>query len=132
MKKDVSDVSYGDGQNIRDWLYVEDHCRAIHSVVQHGRIGEVYNIGGDTELTNLQLVKKVLAILREIAGDDEISDHLIKFVKDRPGHDRRYAMDHTKITTELGWRPSVTIDEGLKYTIEWYIMNREWLHERLG
>lgn len=111
---------YGKGINIRDWIYVEDHCRAILMVLKAGKIGEVYNIGGDSEISNLELVKRLLKIL-------EKPESLIKFVKDRPGHDLRYAMDHSKITRELGWTPTIKLEEGLKLTVEWYLKNRNWL-----
>lgn len=111
---------YGDGLNIRDWLYVYDHCRAIDTVLHKGREGEVYNIGGHNEKSNFEITK---IILKEM-GRDENS---IEYVKDRLGHDRRYAIDNTKITTELGWEPSLTFEEGIKLTINWYLNNIEWI-----
>ena len=111
---------YGDGLNIRDWLYVYDHCRAIDTVLHKGREGEVYNIGGHNEKSNIEITK---IILKEM-GRDENS---IEYVKDRLGHDRRYAIDNTKITTELGWEPSLTFEEGIKLTINWYLNNIEWI-----
>lgn len=111
---------YGDGLNIRDWLYVYDHCRAIDTVLHKGREGEVYNIGGHNEKSNFEITK---IILKEM-GRDESS---IEYVKDRLGHDRRYAIDNTKITTELGWEPSLTFEEGIKLTINWYLNNIEWI-----
>ncbi|MDR1790951.1 MAG: dTDP-glucose 4,6-dehydratase [Propionibacteriaceae bacterium] len=111
---------YGDGLQIRDWLYVEDHCAAIDTVLTKGKLGEVYNIGGNNEKTNLEIVKLVLAEL----GKDE---SLISFVPDRLGHDRRYAIDNTKITTELGWAPAHTFDAGITKTIQWYLDNEAWL-----
>ena len=111
---------YGDGLNIRDWLYVYDHCRAIDTVLHKGREGEVYNVGGHNEKSNIEITK---IILKEM-GRDENS---IEYVKDRLGHDRRYAIDNTKITTELGWEPSLTFEEGIKLTINWYLNNIEWI-----
>ena len=111
---------YGDGLNVRDWLYVKDHCAAIAAAMEHGRAGEVYNVGGNNEKTNLELVKTVLAKL-------EKPESLLSFVKDRPGHDRRYAIDSSKIREELGWTPSVTFEEGIARTIEWYKANTAWL-----
>ncbi len=113
---------YGTGENVRDWLYVEDHCKAIDLILEGGRIGEVYNIGGHNERTNLEVVKAVLKIL----GRDE---SLIKFVTDRPGHDRRYAIDPTKIKNELSWYPETTFEIGLQKTVEWYLSNRNWWEE---
>lgn len=110
---------YGTGANVRDWLYVTDHCSAIDLVIRKGREGEVYNIGGHNERTNLEVVKTILHALNK-------PESLIEFVKDRPGHDRRYAMDPTKIETELGWKPEYTFDTGIPKTIEWYLNNREW------
>jgi dTDP-glucose 4,6-dehydratase len=110
---------YGDGANVRDWLYVTDHCTAIDLIVRNGRSGEVYNIGGHNEKTNLEVVKTILKALGK-------PESLIHFVKDRPGHDLRYAMDPTKIETELGWKPEYTFDTGIQKTIEWYLENREW------
>ena len=111
---------YGDGLNVRDWLYVYDHCEAIDTVLHKGRIGEVYNIGGHNEKTNLEITKLIL----DAMGKDESS---IEHVKDRLGHDRRYAISNDKITSELGWKPSITFDEGIKLTIEWYLNNQEWI-----
>ena len=110
---------YGKGENVRDWLYVEDHCLAIDLIIHHGRVGEVYNIGGHNERTNLEVVKTILHEL----GKSEV---LIKYVTDRPGHDQRYAIDPTKIKTELGWEPTTTFDAGIKKTISWYLENRSW------
>ncbi len=110
---------YGEGLNVRDWLYVEDHCKAIDLVLHKGRIGEVYNIGGHNEKTNIEVVKKIISIL----GRDE---SLIKYVTDRPGHDMRYAIDPTKITTELGWYPETSFEEGIKKTVDWYLNNKHW------
>lgn len=110
---------YGDGKNVRDWLYVEDHCKAIDLILQNGRIGQVYNIGGHNEKTNLEVVKTVLKILGK-------SEDLITFVKDRPGHDMRYAIDPTKIKNELGWYPETSFDEGIEKTVQWYLSNKKW------
>lgn len=110
---------YGTGENVRDWLYVEDHCIAIDRIIHDGRIGEVYNVGGHNERTNLEVVK---TILRELGKPES----LISFVTDRAGHDMRYAIDPTKINEELGWLPTTTFDEGIKRTIAWYLDNKEW------
>lgn len=111
---------YGDGLQVRDWLYVEDHCSAIDTVLHKGRTGEVYNIGGNNEKANIDIVK---LIIKKLGKDDS----LIEFVPDRPGHDRRYAIDNTKITTELGWFPKYSFEEGIQFTINWYLENTEWL-----
>ena len=110
---------YGEGLNVRDWLYVTDHCNAIDLIVRKGRVGEVYNIGGHNEKTNLEVVKTILKELNK-------PESLIHFVKDRPGHDLRYAMDPTKIENELGWKPEYTFETGIKKTIEWYLNNEDW------
>ena len=110
---------YGKGENVRDWLYVTDHCSAIDLVVRKGREGEVYNIGGHNERTNLDVVKTILKALNK-------PESLIKYVTDRPGHDLRYAMDPTKIETELGWKPEYTFDTGIPVTIQWYLDNKSW------
>ena len=119
---------YGDGQNVRDWLYVFDHCRALDTVIQKGTPGETYNIGGNNEVKNIDLVKMLCQLMDELAPNLPISpaEKLITFVKDRPGHDRRYAIDASKIKTELGWQPSVTVEEGLRETVNWYLENRHW------
>lgn len=111
---------YGDGLNVRDWLYVYDHCEAIDTVLHKGKIGEVYNIGGHNEKTNMEITRLILSAM----GKDESS---IQYVEDRLGHDRRYAIDNTKIQTELGWKPSLTFEEGIKLTIEWYLNNQDWI-----
>lgn len=111
---------YGDGMNVRDWLYVYDHCSAIDTVLHKGRVGEVYNIGGHNEKTNMEITKIILNAM----GKDESS---IKYVEDRLGHDKRYAIDNHKIQTELGWEPSLTFEEGIKLTIDWYLNNQEWM-----
>lgn len=110
---------YGKGENVRDWLYVEDHCSAIDLIIRKGKIGEVYNIGGHNERTNLEVVK---TIIKELGK----SEDLIEFVTDRPGHDRRYAIDPTKIHNELGWLPATKFDDGIKKTIEWYLTHKSW------
>jgi dTDP-glucose 4,6-dehydratase len=120
---------YGDGLNVRDWLYVEDHCQAIRRVLADGRVGEVYNIGGNCEKTNLEVVTLVCRLLDEMAPDSPHRPHegLIRFVKDRPGHDRRYAVDTAKIARELGWQPEETFETGLRKTIQWYLEHPEWV-----
>ena len=110
---------YGDGANVRDWLYVEDHCSAINLIIRQGREGEVYNVGGHNEKSNLDVVKIILKALGK-------SEDLITFVKDRPGHDRRYAIDPTKIHNELGWLPQTKFEDGIAKTIEWYLANNDW------
>jgi dTDP-glucose 4,6-dehydratase len=134
---------YGDGQNVRDWLYVEDHCAALERVLAAGRPGRTYNIGGNAERTNLQVVRAICAAVD--AERPELPhrpcDSLVTFVPDRPGHDRRYAIDTTRITAELGWRPTVGFEEGLRRTVSWYLANPTWVgrvtsgsyrRERLG
>lgn len=111
---------YGDGMQIRDWLHVKDHCTGIDTVLHKGKVGEVYNIGGNNEKANIEIVKLIIKNLDK-------SEELIKYVADRPGHDRRYAIDNTKITTELGWKPSYTFEQGIKETIEWYLNNLHWM-----
>ena len=110
---------YGDGLNVRDCLYVEDHCAAIDLIIHNGRVGEVYNIGGHNEKTNIYIVKKIL----EILGNGE---ELITYVTDRKGHDLRYAIDPTKIKNELGWEPATMFDDGIVKTVDWYLENRNW------
>ncbi len=111
---------YGDGTNVRDWIHVADHCRAIDTVLRKGKAGEVYNIGGDSERQNIEIVRLIIDGLGK-------SEDLIQFVKDRPGHDKRYAMDISKIKGELGWEPEYSFEEGMEETIEWYLKNAEWL-----
>ncbi|MGO5097224.1 dTDP-glucose 4,6-dehydratase [Agathobaculum sp. LCP25S3_E8] len=111
---------YGDGTQIRDWLHVSDHCAAITTVLESGTVGEVYNIGGNNEKANIEIVRLILNVLGK-------SESLIEHVKDRPGHDRRYAIDNTKITTELQWQPAYTFEDGIRETIQWYLNHNEWL-----
>ena len=118
---------YGDGKNVRDWLYVEDHCGAIATVLARGRVGQTYNIGGWNEKRNIDIVETICDLVDEMAGGRGDSRRgLITFVKDRPGHDRRYAMDATKIEGELGWRPRETFESGIRKTVQWYLNNDEW------
>jgi dTDP-glucose 4,6-dehydratase len=138
---------YGDGGNVRDWLFVEDHCRALRMVLEKGRVGEVYNIGGGCERTNLQIVHAICDRIDRWAAEQNqghqrgSARELIQFVRDRPGHDRRYAIDATKIRDELGWRPAQDFESGLDLTIAWYLRERTWVErvtsggyrrERLG
>jgi dTDP-glucose 4,6-dehydratase len=119
---------YGDGQNVRDWLYVHDHCAAIRTVLERGRVGETYNIGGWNEKTNLDIVHTVCNLLDELKPDTAGSySRLVTFVKDRPGHDRRYAIDARKIERELGWRPAETFDSGIRKTVQWYLGHGDWV-----
>jgi dTDP-glucose 4,6-dehydratase len=120
---------YGDGQNVRDWLFVEDHCEAVRRVLAQGRVGETYNIGGGGEKRNLEIVETVCAILDQSCPDDPAVPHqkLITFVKDRPGHDRRYAIDPRKITREIGWKPRESFETGIRKTIQWYLQNEDWV-----
>lgn len=120
LLKDEKVPVYGDGLNVRDWLFVYDHCDAIDTVLHKGKIGDVYNIGGHNEKTNLEITHLILNAM----GKDENS---IKYVEDRLGHDRRYAIDNTKIQTQLGWQPSLTFEEGIKLTIDWYLNNPSWI-----
>ena len=132
---------YGDGGNVRDWLYVEDHADALLLCLEKGEVGRSYNIGGENEAKNIDLVRTICAHLDDLRPEAAPHDRLITFVTDRPGHDRRYAIDPTRIRTELGWRPSVTVEEGLRKTVEWYLdhedwwrplLNREGVGQRLG
>ncbi|MFK7940768.1 MAG: dTDP-glucose 4,6-dehydratase [Roseovarius sp.] len=126
---------YGDGSNIRDWLYVEDHADALLLVLQKGALGRSYNIGGENERSNLELVQTICGILDDLRPSNAPYADLITFVTDRPGHDARYAIDATRISTELGWHPSVTVEEGLRRTVQWYLDNESWwraLQERSG
>lgn len=119
---------YGDGQNVRDWLYVRDHCQALDTVIHKGKAGETYNIGGNNEVKNIDLVRMLCKLMDELAPDLPVKParNLITFVKDRPGHDRRYAIDASKIRTELGWQPQETVEGGLRKTIQWYLDHRDW------
>ncbi|MEZ5767112.1 MAG: dTDP-glucose 4,6-dehydratase [Paracoccaceae bacterium] len=126
---------YGQGVNVRDWLYVEDHATALLTVLDKGALGESYNIGGNAEARNIDLVTMICAILDEIRPGAKPYADLITYVTDRPGHDHRYAIDATKIAAELGWEPSLTLDEGLRHTVQWYLDNEAWwrpLQERQG
>jgi dTDP-glucose 4,6-dehydratase len=120
---------YGDGQNIRDWLYVGDHCEALRQVLERGRVGETYNIGGECQKTNLEVVHTTCSLLDQLAATASHVPHasLIAFVEDRPGHDRRYAIDSNKIRQELDWRPQETFDSGLRKTVRWYLSHPEWV-----
>jgi dTDP-glucose 4,6-dehydratase len=119
---------YGDGQNVRDWLYVGDHCRALEAVILQGQPGQSYAIGGNNEVKNLDLVKTICALMDELAPDLPVrpAHQLITFVQDRPGHDQRYAIDASKIRTELGWVPQETLASGLRRTVQWYLDHRDW------
>ena len=117
---------YGAGENVRDWLFVEDHATALLAVATRGRIGQSYNIGGNAEARNIDIVRKICALMDEAVPTVAPHDRLITFVKDRPGHDFRYAIDASKVRAELGWMPSVTLDEGLRRTVAWYLDHREW------
>lgn len=122
---------YGDGQNVRDWLYVEDHCDAIRAVLARGRVGETYNIGGRNEKPNLEIVNTICSTLDRLRPADPVLPHskLITFVQDRPGHDRRYAIDARKIEQELHWKPRETFESGIRKTVEWYLANKMWIEE---
>ncbi len=119
---------YGDGQQIRDWLYVKDHCSAIRRVLEAGKLGETYNVGGWNEKPNLEVVNTICSILDELRPKSDGSSYAsqITYVKDRPGHDRRYAIDATKLEQELGWKPAETFDTGIRKTVQWYLDNQEW------
>jgi len=122
---------YGDGKNVRDWLYVEDHCSALYTVMTKGKLGETYNIGGNCEMQNIEIVKAICSILDKLRPKPDGSkyDSQITFVKDRPGHDRRYAIDASKIKRELGWEPKETFETGIRKTVEWYLENTEWVND---
>ncbi|WPB58081.1 dTDP-glucose 4,6-dehydratase [Xylophilus sp. GOD-11R] len=121
---------YGDGMQVRDWLYVKDHCAAIRRVLEAGTLGETYNVGGWNEMPNIEIVKRVCALLDELRPRADGASYIgqLTYVKDRPGHDRRYAIDARKIERELGWKPAETFDTGIRKTVEWYLANGEWLH----
>jgi dTDP-glucose 4,6-dehydratase len=126
---------YGKGENIRDWLYVEDHAAALLKVLENGELGETYNIGGHNEIKNIDLVRMICRLMDEFRPKEISHESLIKFVTDRPGHDMRYAIDATKIQRKLGWTPSVTVEQGMRRTVEWYLDNPAWwekLRERAG
>jgi dTDP-glucose 4,6-dehydratase len=123
---------YGDGLQVRDWLYVEDHCRAVFQVLERGRPGQVYNIGGHNEKTNLDTVKTLCAIMDQEFPANAPHESLIKFVADRPGHDRRYAIDASKIKQELGWTPLENFASGLSKTVQWYLSHSEWVERALS
>ena len=125
---------YGDGENIRDWLYVKDHCSALELVLEKGEPGQTYNIGGNNEVKNIDLVKMICALMDELGANLPVSPagDLITFVKDRPGHDRRYGINGSKIKQELGWKPSETLATGLRLTLEWYLNNRDWWEHLLS
>lgn len=118
---------YGDGLNVRDWLYVEDHCEAIDAVLARGCLGEVYNVGGHNERSNLEIVRRIVAEVSRAAGDPAINESLIRHVADRKGHDRRYGIAPDKIHAELGWEPKTAFEDGIVRTIEWYLTHREWM-----
>lgn len=120
---------YGDGRNVRDWLYVGDHCAAIRRVLEGGRVGETYNVGGDAERRNLEVVQTICNLLdaRQPLADGRARESLITFVADRPGHDRRYAIDASKLKDELGWAPMVTFEQGIALTVDWYLQNQSWV-----
>jgi dTDP-glucose 4,6-dehydratase len=122
---------YGDGQNVRDWVFVADHCEAVRTVLAKGRVGETYNIGGRSEKRNIEVVETICAILDQSCPGDPTVPHrkLITFVKDRPGHDRRYAIDARKIERDLGWKPRESFETGMRKTVEWYLQNEEWVNE---
>ena len=117
---------YGDGLNIRDWLYVEDHCKAIDMVLSNGKLGEVYNVGGHNERTNLHIIRTIIKYINENL-DPSVTEALIKYMEDRKGHDRRYGIDPNKLKTELGWEPETVFEDGIKRTIKWYLSNKAWL-----
>ena len=120
---------YGDGRHVRDWLYVRDHCTAIWTIMKNGNEGETYNVGGDSEMENIAIVEMICDVLDEIdkRGDSRSRRDLITFVKDRPGHDRRYAIDFTKLTEELNWHPEASLETGIRDTVRWYMENQEWV-----
>jgi dTDP-glucose 4,6-dehydratase len=124
---------YGDGRNVRDWLYVGDHCAAIRTVLASGRVGETYNVGGDAERENIEVVRTICALLdaRRPRADGKPRESQITFVADRPGHDRRYAIDASRLQRELGWTPSVTFEQGIAHTVDWYLGHQDWVRRVL-
>ena len=124
---------YGDGRNVRDWLYVGDHCHAIARVLEAGRVGEVYNVGGDAERQNIEVVRTICRLLdaRRPRADGQPRESQIAFVKDRPGHDRRYAIDASKLKSELGWAPSRSFEQGIEETVDWYLQHQDWVQRVL-
>jgi dTDP-glucose 4,6-dehydratase len=120
---------YGDGQQIRDWLFVTDHCEAIRCVLKKGEVGETYNVGGLSEMTNLEVVHKICSVLNKLKprSSERVYEDLIQYVTDRPGHDRRYAVDISKISLELGWVPRQTFNAGIEDTVEWYLKHHKWI-----
>jgi dTDP-glucose 4,6-dehydratase len=126
---------YGKGENVRDWLYVEDHARALHMIVERGRVGETYNVGGRNERRNIDVVRRICDVLDSLSPASRPRHELITFVSDRPGHDARYAIDANKLETEIGWRAQENFDSGIKKTVQWYLDNEWWwqpLRERYG
>lgn len=122
---------YGDGSNIRDWLHVQDHCKGLDRVISDGRPGEVYNIGGNNEFNNMQIVTMICDLLDELSPADQSRQSLIRFVEDRPGHDQRYAINADKMRTDLNWQPEFVFSTGLRQTVEWYLQNRQWWQQIL-
>ena len=122
---------YGTGENIRDWLFVDDHCDAIHTIIEKGEIGETYNVGGNNEIKNIDIVKTICNLLDNIRPSENLKSYqeLITFVKDRPGHDFRYAIDSSKLQNKLGWSPKETFETGIRKTIDWYLDNKTWWQE---
>jgi dTDP-glucose 4,6-dehydratase len=118
---------YGDGLNIRDWIYVEDHCRGIDITSSSGKAGQFYNIGGNNERTNLEIVKTIINYIKN-KYDNSVGEDLIKYIEDRKGHDRRYGIDSSKIKRELGWQPQTSFEDGIKKTVDWYFENKEWMN----
>lgn len=125
-KKDLP--VYGDGLNVRDWIYVEDHCKAIAMVLEGGAPGEVYNVGGHNERTNIVIVKRIIGLVRDRVNP-AVDEGLIKHVADRKGHDKRYAIDPEKIGRELGWKPDTAFEDGIELTVDWYLQNADWLRD---
>jgi len=125
---------YGDGKNVRDWLYVGDHCAAIRTVLERGRLGETYNVGGDAERQNIEVVRTICALLdaRRPRADGKLRESQITYVADRPGHDRRYAIDAAKLKTELGWAPAHSFEQGIAHTVDWYLTHQDWVDRVLN